>query len=435
MDAHLFLTHSLRDARLTRILSTALEAVDPASLVRHHLVNMTLPAPERVFLLALGKAAQPMAEAAADTLGDPAATLVITKHALASGRAKISVEADLEPPTRFTVLEAGHPVPDHRSLLAGLAVEAFVSRLQPDDLLLCLLSGGASSLVIAPPRGVSLTDLQSMTASMLASGGTIDEINVLRRSLDRLKGGGLAAATHATIISLILSDVIGDRLETIGSGPTVPNPTTNRDAIAVLQKYAIQPPVSIAKALQQPAPFAGVSRYRHVRNFVIGNNSMAVEAARKQAEYDGFSAHVLGSSLCGEARSVSRDLVDTLLSALRNRPRPFCLVGGGETTVTLDRHGRGGRNQEVALAAVDALSGQPNIVFLSLATDGNDGPTDAAGAVVTGDTRFRAQQLGMLAADYLSAHDAYPFFDALGDLLKPGYTGTNVNDLTLLAAL
>jgi hydroxypyruvate reductase len=302
-------------------------------------------------------------------------------------------------------------------------------------LLICLLSGGASALVAAPAPGIGLDDLQALTSSLLASGADIEEINTVRRQVDLLKGGGLACSTRAAIVSLILSDVIGDRLEDIASGPTAPDPTTHARARSILRKYRIQAPEAINYALHLTELSRTTSRFDRVQNIIVGNNQMAVAAARSQAAAEGFAAETLAAALRGEAREVGQGLSNSLREALHTRPHPFCLIAGGETTVTLSGNGKGGRNQELALSAVDGLAGIANAVLVCCATDGNDGPTDAAGAVVTGETRQRGRQLGMQAADYLSRHDAYPFFDALGDLLRPGYTGTNVNDLLLCFGL
>jgi hydroxypyruvate reductase len=276
----------------------------------------------------------------------------------------------------------------------------FVARLNPEDLLICLISGGGSSLVVAPRDGVTLEEIQSKTFSLLASGATIQEINALRRQMDRLKGGGLARATGANIISLILSDVIGNSLETIASGPTVD-------------------------------PSLG----KRVQNNVLGDLHHAAEAARHQAENEVFAARTLDLQIQGEAKDVGLQLARSLREARGKNDGQFCMIAGGETTVTIGGPGKGGRNQELALAAVDELGGLKDVLLVSLATDGDDGPTDAAGAVVNGETSQRAEALGMSAAEYLARNDAYPFFDRLGDLLKPGYTGTNVNDLILLCGL
>ncbi len=385
MDANRLLTRSLQDPRITRILAAALDAVEPSKLVRSYLQKADLPKHNRVFLLGIGKAAEPMTLAAADILNHFTNALIITKHA--SGQTR----------ERITVMEGGHPIPDERSLAAGQAVLDFVSKLDENDLLICSISGGGSALVTAPKEGITLAKIQAQTSKLLASGATINEINSLRRKLDRVKGGGLARATKAKVVSLILSDVIGNTLETIASGPTVDLLLGER-----------------------------------VQNIIVGDLRAAAQAARDQAIFEGFDSDILDLEIKGEARNVGMSLAMALKDERRKKKTPFCLIAGGETTVTIKGGGKGGRNQELALAAVDELRGIENILLISLATDGDDGPTDAAGAVVNGESCQRAKKLGMSAPDYLSRNDAYNFFDPLDDLLKPGYTGTNVNDLTFL---
>ena len=427
MDINRFATHSLQDPRLLRILAAALEVVDPFKAVQKYLPSIE----GRVYGLGIGKAAIPMMDALAEKM-PLSGGLAITKFASAPSR------------NLYTVLEGGHPIPDARSVQAGQRVLEFVSSLEENDTLVCLISGGGSALVTAPY--VPLEDLQTLTSLLLGSGARIDEINVLRRQLDRIKGGGLAGATKAMIISLILSDVIGNPLEAIASGPTVPDPTTKVDAMTILKKYELEKevPKSIIQTLESRS--VAVAPWRHlllktqeqalalqsVQNIIIGDNKLAAQAARQQAEQEGFQAEILTNELQGEASEVGRELAQRLRVDTSIRTRPFCLIAGGETTVTIRGHGKGGRNQEVALAAVEQMAGLQNVMLIALATDGDDGPTDAAGAVVTGESARRAESLGLDAADYLSRNDAYPFFEALGDLLKTGPTGTNVNDLIFL---
>jgi hydroxypyruvate reductase len=288
---------------------------------------------------------------------------------------------------------------------------------------------------------VPLEDLQTLTSLLLSSGARIDEMNVLRRQLDRIKGGGLARATKARLISLILSDVIGNPLEAIASGPTVPDPTTKEDAIATLKKYDLEKrvPHSIIQFLESDNSRSNTQEqapeFHNVQNIIIGDNKLAARAALRQAELEGFHAEILTNELQGEARQVGLELAHRLRVSISTRPRPFCVMAGGETTVIINGDGKGGRNQELALAAIDELRDVENVVLISFATDGDDGPTDAAGAVVTGESARRAESLGLDAAGYLSRNDSYPFFQALGDLLKTGPTGTNVNDLVFLCAL
>ena len=385
MEAHRFLTHSLQDARVTRILATALDAVEPGKLVRNYLLKNPLPKRRDIYLLGIGKASEAMTFAAALTLPTFADALVITKHASSQ---------TLE---RVTVIEGGHPVPDERSLAAGQSALEFVSHLNEDDLLICFISGGGSALVTQPIENLTLQDIQAITSNLLSSGASINEINSLRRQIDRIKGGGLARATKAQVISLILSDVIGNPLETIASGLTV-DPTLGR----------------------------------RVENFIIGDINVAVQAALNQAIHEGYDSEIFSLNIQGEAKETGKQLAEKLKEERKKKKHPFCIIAGGETTVTIRSNGKGGRNQELELGAVDRLDGVQDVMLISLATDGDDGPTDAAGAVVNGETCQRAKRLGMSTADYLSRNDAYVYFQSLDDLIKTGYTGTNVNDLIFL---
>ncbi len=437
-------THTLRGlpqgAAISRILAAALNAADPGEAVRRHVRRdgrrlsvagneYDLDSFRRVFLLGLGKASAAMSSALAEILeGRLDGGLVIAKHA----------PDDLQLP--FEILVGGHPVPDERSLEAGRKAIELVSSLAPDDLLFCLISGGGSALAAAPVEGVSLADLQALTGQLLACGARIDEVNALRRRLEQIKGGGLASRTHgAGVVSLILSDVVGNPLEAIASGPTAPDPTTQADALAILDKYSLKKkiPAGILLALKAgpETPKPGEPVFSRVRNVIVGSNLQAAQAALKQAEQEGLHPYLLRTDLQGEARQAAFELATFLRQARQTGqpvPAPACLVAGGETTVTLRGDGRGGRNTELALAAVTELAGYPGVLLAALATDGEDGPTDAAGAVVTGETFRRAGGLRLSPGEYLARNDSYSFFAALDDLLKPGPTGTNVNDLIFL---
>lgn len=405
-----FQTHSLQDPRVLRILQTAFLSVEPKQTVQKFLREHPLPLSRRVFVFGLGKAACAMANGLTG-LPNLVQTLIITKHAS---------RLDLEP---ATVIEGDHPIPGQNSLAAGRAALDFVSQLTSDDLLLCLISGGGSALMTAPI--IPLSELQALTSQLLANGSRIDEINTVRRHLDLLKGGGLAkAANGASIISLILSDVVNDSLETIASGPTAPDPTKVEDAIRIAG--GIYP---FRETLKTDDPI-----FMNVKNHIIASNSIALQAAKTHAEIEGFHSEVLYSGLQGEAREVGERLARKLKEAEKKYPRPFCLLAGGEMTVTIKGNGKGGRNQELVLGAVESLRGMKDVMFISVATDGEDGPTNAAGAVATGESAQRAESLGMSATSHLLRNDAYTFFDRLGDLLKPGPSGTNVNDLMLLFA-
>jgi glycerate 2-kinase len=433
-------------ASVTRILSAALDAVDPAAAVRRAAsdLDLDLEPGGRIFIIAVGKASQPMADALAEILGDRLTRgIIVTKHARANSHSP------------FVVLEGGHPVPDERSLAAGTMIRELVTGLTAADLVLCLISGGGSALVASPVEGIALSDLQSLTADLLACGARVDEINTLRRHLDVLKGGGLARlAAPARVVSLLLSDVVGSPLEAIASGPTAPDPSTRADALAVLAKYhfcsddfsrACKKATEVATTsvldVLQRVPETlkpGDPIFEIVSNRIVGDSLTAAQAALKQAEAEGFNPYLLRTDLQGEAREAAVDLCRTLRWSWQTGDparRPACIVVGGETTVTLCPHpGRGGRNTELALASVTELANFPDVMLVALATDGEDGTTDAAGAVVTGETFSRAHTLGLNPSDFLVRNDSYSFFESLDDLLKPGPTGTNVNDLIFLFA-
>lgn len=439
MTAASFYTQSIRACHqgdaVARILAAAIQAVDPGNSVQRYIqrIGNALQIGEQSYrldnfrqirILGIGKAAEGMAVALSALLaGFSYQGLLVPKHAPSQNL------------PGFVALPGGHPVPDEQSLIAGERALQLVSDLSEDDLLICLVSGGGSALMAAPLPGITLADMQALTSLMLQCGARIDEINTLRRHIDLLKGGGLARLTApARIVSLILSDVVNNPLEAIASGPTAPDPSSLDDVQGILDKYAIrkQVPRSILVALESAAesPKPGALLFESVQNLVIGSNVQAVQAAVQQAQQEGFSARSLGCHWQGEARQVGQ----TLSQMLKNTPdaRPFCLVAGGETTVTLRGNGRGGRNQELALGSVTDLAGLPNVMVVALATDGEDGPTDAAGAAVTGDTFRRGHEIGLQPAAYLDNNDAYTYFNDLADLLKPGPTGTNVNDLTLM---
>jgi hydroxypyruvate reductase len=433
-----------------RILSAALRAVDPAEAVFRNLRRSgdellvggkayDLRQFKRVFLTGAGKAGAPMARAAAQVLGERlAGGIVVVKEGYVGGAAPEGVE----------ILEAGHPLPDERGVAGAARLLDLLEDTRPDDLVLCLISGGGSALLVSPAPGLTLADLQKLTSALLASGASIDEINTLRKHLDQVKGGQLARlAAPAQLATLILSDVVGDPLDVIASGPTVPDPTTFPQAQAVLDKYDIESraPEPILRRLWSgvsgeipETPKEGDPLFERVQNVIIGSNRRAAEAALAQASAEGFNTLLLTTYLQGEARQAGR-----LLGAIARQiaasgqpvARPACIVAGGETTVTLQGGGGlGGRNQELALSAALEIAGLPEIVVVTLATDGGDGPTDAAGAAATGETAARARSAGLNPQDYLARNDSYHFFDCLGDLLKPGPTLTNVNDLAFIFA-
>jgi hydroxypyruvate reductase len=392
---------------------------------------------DRVFLIAVGKAAPQMAEAVESRLGERLTRgLIVTKHGHASFYSG-----------RCEVIEAGHPVPDDHSLRAGQAVLALLHELTPKDLLVTAVSGGASALLCAPVEGVTLAAKQHTTDLLLRAGADIHELNSVRKHLSLLKGGNLAARAYpAAVLSLLLSDVVGDPLDVIGSGLTAPDPSSFAQALRTLENRGVllQVPKEVSAHLEKGArgevsetPKPGDGLFENVTNLVVGSSRQALEAASEEAKQRGYRPLILSSRIQGEAREAARVHADVLWEAITSghplRP-PACILSGGETTVTVRGGGKGGRNQEFALAAAVALQGAQNVMMLSGGTDGSDGPTDAAGAIVTGDTVARAENLGYRAEDYLARNDSYHFFEALGDLVKTGPTGTNVMDVNIMLA-
>lgn len=417
------LAFSLWGQDLIKIMSAALHAVDPYNAVSHHLANIEINSPKNIYVVGAGKAGLPMTQAVVDELGENISVGQVTVKDGYGGVDHVG---------RVKIVEAGHPLPDQRGIHSTQEILALLEDATSDDLVICLISGGGSALLTDPL--VSLDDLRALTDELLACGAAINEINTLRKQLDRVKGGGLAQAAHpAQVLTLILSDVVGDPLDMIASGPTVSNPDTPQDALAVIEKYdlAERIPDSVIKVLGRESGSREVSM-SGCQNILVGNNQMAAQAALTEAEKLGYNTCLLTTTLQGEARQVGQEMANTLRNAAQTEPRPFLWVAGGETTVTIQGKGQGGRNQELALATVDILAGVENVALVTLATDGGDGPTNAAGAVVTGDTLKRAKHLGLDPDKYLKNNDSYHFFDPLGSLLKPGPTQTNVNDLVFL---
>lgn len=427
---------------LAQIRNAALAAVDPRKGVRMSLqrpqIAQALRGDEgRLLLLGVGKAAIKMTEAALSMLGDEVSEgIVVTKYDHAT---------DHTLPSRIRLFEAGHPVPDAAGLRGASAVRGLLATTKPQDRVLLLLSGGGSSLLSLPVDCVPLVDLQTTTELLLRSGATIGELNAVRKHLSQLKGGQLARhAAPAPIVTLILSDVVGDRLDIIASGPTAPDPTTFEDAWAVLARYGLLDavPTTVLEYLQagqrqeQPeTPKPGAPLFDNVRAYIVGSNRSAAQSAVESAEELGYRSLLLTTYVEGEAREVAKvaaALVKGLVYHGVPCPPPACLVWGGETTVTVRGQGKGGRNQELALAAALEIAGLENVALMALATDGTDGPTDAAGAIVDGKTLKRAEALGKDPVAALKDNDAYPFLDAVGALLRTGPTGTNVNDLLVI---
>jgi hydroxypyruvate reductase len=437
---------------LLSIRSAALAAVEPGQAVRRNLAWETprrlrigsqaweMAEGQQVYLVAAGKAAVPMAAAAADVLGGALRSgVVVTKTGHMTGQ---------NLPASLDVFEAGHPVPDWVGLAAACAVMTLLDNLPPDARLILLLSGGASSLLPAPAGGLTLDDLQQTTQSLLKGGAAIGEINAVRKHLDLLKGGQLALlALHRPGVQLsvlVLSDVVGDPLEVIASGPACADPTTYQDAWDALARHDLldQIPGAAAAHLRQgmagvapETPKPGSDIFQRVTHTLVGSNRLAALAALEQAKNLGYNSLLLTTCLEGEAREAGR-FAAALAKGISQHgdplPAPACLIWGGETTVTVRGDGLGGRNQELALSAALALDGLQGVAIMALATDGTDGPTDAAGAIVDGETVEAARRFGADPVEALRRNNSYPLLDRVGALMRTGPTGTNVNDLLVL---
>jgi glycerate 2-kinase len=415
------------------------EAAVQRALPAHNTAGFLPDPPKgRTLVLGAGKAGGAMA-AAVDALwpkGAPLSGLVVTRYAHVPPAYK-------QCPGRIEVVEASHPVPDAAGERAAQRILELTRGLTADDLVLCLISGGASALLSLPAPGLSLQDKRAVNQALLHSGAAIDEMNCVRKHLSAIKGGRLAAAcAPAQVVTLLISDVPGDAPEVIGSGPTVPDTSTCADALRILQRYAIViPPVARAGldsgAFETPKP--GDARFAAHRVHMIATPQQSLEAAAALARKAGMEAHILSDQIEGESREVGK-VHAALARAVARRGAPFArpcvILSGGETTVTV-RHkgGRGGRAGEFLLGCAIALQAEPGVWVLAADTDGIDGIEDNAGAIVTPDTLARAQALGLKAPEFLDRNDAYSFFAALGDLVVPGPTFTNVNDFRALLVL
>jgi glycerate 2-kinase len=445
-----------REEHLLRIFRTALAAVDPAALLEARLLlegqrltvrdapggpSFDLRRFQRVVVLGAGKAAAVMAAALERLLGGRIAEgLVVVKDGYSL------------PLRRVRCLRAGHPVPDQRGLAAAEALARLAAQADERTLAIVLVSGGGSALLPAPVPPVSLKDKAELTRSLLACGADIAELNCLRKHLSRLKGGRLVGLMRgASVLALILSDVPGDRLEVIASGLTVPDPSTYADADRIVRKYGLAVPAAVREALAaglagglEETPKPGDARFERVHNVLLGTNRTGLEAARREAAALGYLPVVLSARIAGEAREVAKVYAAVALDQRRFRSldssgRPVCLLAGGETTVSLHGQGRGGRNQECALAFLAELEGSEaeagGIHFLSASSDGTDGPTDAAGAFASAALLGESRRKGLEIREFLKANDSYSFFEQAGALLRTGPTNTNVCDYQICLVL
>jgi glycerate 2-kinase len=405
---------------LRAMFDAAIGAASPALVLPRH-----LPAPPsgRTVVVGAGKAAAAMAQAVEKHWPGPLSGLVVTRYGHAV------------PCRRIEVVEARHPVPDAAGRAAAGRILASVEGLTEDDLVLCLISGGGSALLALPAPGLALEDKQAVTRELLRCGATIQEFNCVRKHLSAIKGGRLAAAAFpARVVTLAISDVPGDDPAVIASGPTVPDPTTSADALAILERYAVTLPEPIRRHLASPAaetPKPGDRHLARAETILIATPQDALEAAAAVARRAGVTPVILGNALEGEARDVAlvhAGIARQIAGWGQPAPAPAVLLSGGETTVTIRGRGRGGRNAEFLLALAVALNGHPGIHALAADTDGIDGSEDNAGAILAPDTLGRAAGLGLNAKARLDDNDAYGFFSALNDLLVTGPTLTNVND-------
>jgi len=388
----------------------------------------------RIYVIGAGKATAPMAAAMEALLGERITGGIIC--------VKYGHVCPLE---TIRIVEAGHPVPDQNGVAASRQMLEIAGKAEENDLVICLISGGGSALLPRPAEGITLDDKQKVTEILLACGATIHEFNAIRKHLSAIKGGQLAVAAYpATLVSLVLSDVVGDDLDVIASGPTVPDGSTYHDCIRIVEKYQISGrlPQSVRKRFQagiagriEDTPKHDLAVFAKTHTRVIGSNLDALKAAETEAEQRGYSTLILSSLIEGEAEQVAK-LHTAVARQVQQTGHPIsapaCILSGGEATVTLKGNGKGGRNQEFVLCCVKDIAGPEPVVLLSGGTDGNDGPTDAAGAIADHLTLERASQKNLKIDEYLQNNDSYHFFQHLDDLIVTGPTNTNVMDIRLL---
>lgn len=440
---HSEISNKRLDARA--IFQAGLQAVAPGAAIKKHCrldggmllvdgCSYDLDLFSRVIVLGAGKAAAAMALSIEEILGDRlSAGIISVKY------------GHLERLQKIKIHQAAHPVPDENGHLAAQAIFDLASSADEQTLVICLLSGGGSALLPMPVPGITLVDKQQTTTALLACGATIHEVNAIRKHLSCIKGGGLARAVYpATLVSLILSDVVGDDLDSIASGPCVPDRTSFVDCMAILRKYGIEEkiPAGVLRHLGSgvtgmvpETAKGGREFFIKTRNIIVGCNFDALSQARDKAIELGYNSLLLSSQLEGETRQLAAlhmAIARQIYSHDEPLVKPACLLSGGETTVTIKGSGKGGRNQEFVLAAALNMQAMGNIVVLSAGTDGTDGPTDAAGAFADHLSLQRAAQHQLDPLDYLANNDSYNFFDMLGDLYKTGPTNTNVMDIRII---
>lgn len=421
------------------LFNIGLKAVDPyESVMRHkdriistsHTFNCN-----KIYVIGFGKASCLMMKAIEDSIEDVHNAVIITKY----GHCDYSYKSK-----KISIFEGGHPIPDENGLKGTEEVIRLLRNSFEKTLVVCLISGGGSALLVSPYEGITLDEKKNLTELLLKAGANILEVNTVRKHISRVKGGRLVEIAYpARMISLILSDVIGDRLDVIASGPTSPDTTTYNDALQVLEKYHIRKksPRSVVEALEKgkkgiipETPKEGDKTFERLENVIIGSNKAALTAIQNESEKRGFSVELFSSELSGEAKDVGRWLARKALQvkSLQTVKSPICIISGGETTVNVTGKGVGGRNMELALSFAREIEGIPGITFLSAGTDGTDGPTDAAGAIVSGQTVIKAKTHGISPEKYLEDNDSYNFFKNIDELFVTGPTGTNVMDIQII---
>jgi len=433
-----------------KVLEAGLEAADPARCIRAHVrregghitfgrETLNLEDYERIFVVGGGKASGIMATALEAILGD---------HITDGSVNVLKGTAKRFKTKQVAISEANHPLPDENGVEGTKRIVALAEEAGRRDLVVALISGGGSALMTLPAENLPLNDIQNLTNMLLRSGATIREVNIVRKHLSKIKGGHLAAHVYpATLITLIISDVAGDPLDMIASGPTVPDPTAYSQAIQVLKKHKIWSKTAKSiknhlsagqRGLKAETPKGDGAVFARTRNIIIGNNTDSCLAALTKAQELGFNTVFLSSRLEGEARHVGTALASIVMEAITSgnpTPRPVIILAGGETTVEVSGRGKGGRNQELVLSASASIKGGRGVAVASIGTDGIDGPTDATGAIVDGSTFQRGLDLGVNPEDMLRENDSYRFFQKVGGHIVTGPTYTNVNDLTVLVAV
>lgn len=417
---------------LLESFSVAVKAADPLHIVPQHLPH---PPKGRTFVIGAGKAAAAMALAVENIWPAIAQLdgLVVTRYGHQLSTHKIKV------------VEAGHPIPDENGVQASRQILTAVEALKSDDLLLCLFSGGGSSLLALPIDGISLPELKEVTRQLLRCGASIQEINTVRKHLSAIQGGRLAAACKAAILALIISDVTGDEVSHIASGPCAPDPSTFSDALAVLDRYALDVPSNVRQILLagkehvvNETPKPGSPIFTRVTNKIIASAHQSLLASANYFKNLNITPLILGDTVTGESRVIAKSYA-ALVKEIRFHPQllaaPIALISGGETTVTIRGNGRGGRNSEFLLSLLIELAGLESVYALACDTDGFDGSENNAGAILAPDSLSRAKKLGLNAASSLANNDAYTFFAQLNDLVITGPTYTNVNDYRVILVI